>query len=52
MWTIFKGFIEFVKTLLLFFVCLVFGEVVVKHVESWFPNQGLNSHPLNWKTES
>ena len=33
-----------------FFFPLIFGSNI-QHAGSWFPNQGLNLHPLHWKYE-
>ena len=41
--------IEFVTTLLLFYVLDFYGH---EACEIFVPNQGLNSHPLQWKTKS
>ena len=48
MWTIFKVFIEFVTTLLLFCVSVFLAEGCV---ESWLPDQALNPHPMHWKVD-
>ena len=47
MWTIFKVFIEFATTLLLFFYFL--AERLVRYS---FLDQGSNPHPLYWKLKS
>ena len=31
---------------------LCFGFLAMCHVESYLPDQGLNLHPLRWKTKS
>ena len=31
---------------------LCFGFLVARHIESYFPNEGLNPHPLHWKVKS
>ena len=41
--------IEFVTTLLLFYVLDFYGH---EACEIFVTNQGLNSHPLHWKTKS
>ena len=46
---IFKVFIEFVITLLLFYVLVYWPQ---GHVGSQVPNRGLNLHPLHWKVKS
>ena len=45
--TIFKGLIEFVTILLLFYVLFCFFPK--KNMGSWLPNQGSNPHSLHWK---
>ena len=47
-WTIFKVFIEFFTTLLLFCVSVFLAE---GHVGSWPPDQGLNPHPMHWRVD-
>ena len=44
-----KIFIEFVTTMLLFYVCLF---VALRHVGSLLPAEGLSLHPLHWKDMS
>ena len=50
MWAIFKVFIEFVTTLLLY---NVFGFLAMRHAGSQLAaDQGLNLHALHWKAKS
>ena len=49
MWITFKVFIEFVTTLLLFYV-LVF--LAPRHVGSQLTDEGSNLTPLHWKVMS
>ena len=35
-----------------FLCCSAWGLVAPRHVGSYFPNQGLNLHPLHWKLDS
>ena len=53
MQTVFKVFIEFVTTLLLFydFFLFVFCFLTLRHVRSWLPYQGSNPHALHWKVK-
>ena len=49
-WAIFKVFIEFVTTLLLY---NVFGFLAMRHAGSQLAaDQGLNLHALHWKAKS
>ena len=50
MWTLFKVFIEFV-TVLCFYFSSWFGFLVLRHVASWLPNQGPNSHLRTLESE-
>ena len=43
-----KGCHRPIKTFLSFVCLFVFGSIPW-HVGSWFPDQGLNPHPLHWK---
>ena len=52
MWTIFKVFTEFVRTLLLFLCFYLFIFLTERHMGSQFPDQGSNPHSLHWKTKS
>ena len=47
-WTIFKVFIEFVPTLLLFHDLVFLAE---GRVGSWLPDQGLNPYPMHCKVD-
>ena len=49
MWTTFKVFLYFCYHIA---SVLRFDSLTTKHVESSFPNKGLNPHHLHWKAKS